>query len=131
MLDDQPPSRDEAHGSAGSPGRECRARRALVEIVGVLYEGRMDGGNATMCRSPRAHEEVSTNITTFARGAETRQESEGPVPGRIGAFICALLLTVGHLVTGFVSVTAHIASPAGPWDTESVAHSGWPTDGIR
>ncbi|MEU3978734.1 hypothetical protein AB0F77_01270 [Streptomyces sp. NPDC026672] len=42
----------------------------LIEIAGVLYEGRMDGENATMCRSPRAHEDVSTNVTNFARFAQ-------------------------------------------------------------
>ncbi|MGW8950089.1 hypothetical protein [Streptomyces sp. NPDC055709] len=60
-----------------------------------------------------------------ASRTETGRESEGPVPGRIGTVICASLLIVGHLVTGFVSVTAYMASPAGPWDTESVAHSGF------
>ncbi|AWI30661.1 hypothetical protein [Streptomyces tirandamycinicus] len=36
-----------------------------------------------------------------------------------------MLLIAGHLVTGFVTVTAYMVSPAGPWDTESVAHSGF------
>lgn len=36
-----------------------------------------------------------------------------------------MLLIAGHLVTGFVTVTAYMVSPAGPWDTEAVAHSGF------
>ncbi|ROP48036.1 hypothetical protein [Streptomyces sp. PanSC9] len=39
----------------------------LLEIAGVLYEGRMDGENATMCRAPRAHPDVASNAETFAR----------------------------------------------------------------
>ncbi|MFI9341441.1 hypothetical protein ACIG0D_09260 [Streptomyces sp. NPDC052773] len=42
----------------------------LVEIAGVLYEGRMDGENATMCRAPRSHPDVSSNVETFARYAK-------------------------------------------------------------
>ncbi|MER6433645.1 hypothetical protein ABT272_38870 [Streptomyces sp900105245] len=42
----------------------------LLEIAGVLYEGRMDGENATMCRAPRAHPGVASNAETFARFAQ-------------------------------------------------------------
>jgi hypothetical protein len=39
----------------------------LVEIAGLLYEGRMDGENATICRVPRSHPEVASQVTAFAR----------------------------------------------------------------
>jgi hypothetical protein len=42
----------------------------LIEIAGVLYEGRMDGENATMCRVPRSHPDVASNVETFARFAQ-------------------------------------------------------------
>ncbi|WP_372350382.1 hypothetical protein [Streptomyces sp. KL116D] len=42
----------------------------LLEIAGVLYEGRMDGENATQARAPRAHPDVSAHVTTFARFAQ-------------------------------------------------------------
>ncbi|NKY13258.1 hypothetical protein HGA06_03455 [Streptomyces somaliensis DSM 40738] len=42
----------------------------LLEIAGVLYEGRMDGENATTCRVPRSHHEVSAQLVTFARHAQ-------------------------------------------------------------
>lgn len=42
----------------------------LLEIAGVLYEGRMDGENATMCRVPRSHPDVASNVETFARYAK-------------------------------------------------------------
>ncbi|MFE8012427.1 hypothetical protein ACFU3O_06750 [Streptomyces antibioticus] len=42
----------------------------LIEIAGVLYEGRMDGENATMCRVPRSHSDVASNVETFARYAK-------------------------------------------------------------
>ena len=43
---------------------------ALIEIAGVLYEGRMDGENATMCRVPRSHPDVAAMVDTFARYAQ-------------------------------------------------------------
>ncbi|MFJ4686754.1 hypothetical protein ACIQNG_13325 [Streptomyces sp. NPDC091377] len=42
----------------------------LIEIAGVLYEGRMDGENATMCRVPRSHPDVASVVDTFARFAQ-------------------------------------------------------------
>lgn len=42
----------------------------LMEVAGLLYEGRMDGENATMCRAPRAHVDVASNVDTFARFAK-------------------------------------------------------------
>ncbi|MEU1460208.1 hypothetical protein ABZ467_05880 [Streptomyces sp. NPDC005727] len=42
----------------------------LLEIAGVLYEGRMDGENATTCRAPRAHPELAASVETFARYAK-------------------------------------------------------------
>lgn len=46
----------------------------LLEIAGVLYEGRMDGENATMCRAPRAHPDVASNAETFARFAQDQYD---------------------------------------------------------
>ncbi|WP_405668329.1 hypothetical protein OG379_39515 [Streptomyces sp. NBC_01166] len=42
----------------------------LLEIAGVLYEGRMDGENATMARAPRSHPDVAASVETFARHAK-------------------------------------------------------------
>ncbi|MFJ2597432.1 hypothetical protein [Streptomyces erythrochromogenes] len=42
----------------------------LMEIAGLLYEGRMDGENATTCRAPRAHTDVASNVEVFARFAQ-------------------------------------------------------------
>lgn len=42
----------------------------LLEIAGLLYEGRMDGENATMCRAPRSHPDIASNVDTFARFAK-------------------------------------------------------------
>ncbi|MFJ2751207.1 hypothetical protein [Streptomyces sp. NPDC087297] len=42
----------------------------LMEIAGLLYEGRMDGENATVCRAPRAHADVASNVEVFARFAQ-------------------------------------------------------------
>ncbi|MFB7179431.1 hypothetical protein ACFCYI_17185 [Streptomyces sp. NPDC056257] len=37
--------------------------------------------------------------------------------------MCATFLTVGNLATGYLLLLAYAAEPAGPWDSESVAHS--------
>ncbi|MFJ9547765.1 hypothetical protein [Streptomyces erythrochromogenes] len=40
-----------------------------------------------------------------------------------GAAVCTVLLTLGDLATGYFLLLAYAAEPAGPWDSESVAHS--------
>ncbi|MER7735418.1 hypothetical protein ABTX80_31460 [Streptomyces erythrochromogenes] len=42
----------------------------LMEVAGLLYEGRMDGENATTCRAPRAHADVASTVEVFARFAQ-------------------------------------------------------------
>ncbi|MGN5633899.1 hypothetical protein [Streptomyces sp. AC154] len=39
----------------------------LVELAGLLYEGRPDGELAVMARVPRTHHEVSEALESFAR----------------------------------------------------------------
>ncbi|WP_455361615.1 hypothetical protein [Streptomyces sp. SYSU K21746] len=46
----------------------------LMEIAGLLYEGRMDGENATMCRAPRAHVDVAANVGILARFAKNQYD---------------------------------------------------------
>ncbi|MFF3621329.1 hypothetical protein [Streptomyces sp. NPDC002467] len=61
---------------AGGAGFSINARSVngsshlLLEIAGLLYEGRMDGENATQCRVPRAHGDVAASVDTFARFAK-------------------------------------------------------------
>ncbi|MEU2450738.1 hypothetical protein ABZ605_11825 [Streptomyces sp. NPDC012765] len=43
----------------------------------------------------------------------------------IGAAVCAVVLTVGSVATGYFLLLAYAAEPAGPWDSESVAHSNF------
>ncbi|WP_030729326.1 hypothetical protein [Streptomyces sp. NRRL S-237] len=45
----------------------------------------------------------------------------------IGAAVCAVVLTMGSLATGYLLLLAYAAEPAGPWDSESVAHSNFAT----
>ena len=45
--------------------------------------------------------------------------------GRIVPVICALVLTSGHLVAAYFTLLAYMADPAGPWDSETVAHSNF------
>ncbi|MCX4633171.1 hypothetical protein [Streptomyces sp. NBC_01443] len=46
----------------------------LMELAGLLYEGRMDGENATVCRVPRAHPAVASTVETFARFAQDQYD---------------------------------------------------------
>ena len=44
---------------------------------------------------------------------------------RITSALCALVLTLGHLVTAYLTLLAYAATPAGPWDSETAAHSNF------
>ncbi|MGW9069162.1 hypothetical protein ACWGQT_06915 [Streptomyces yangpuensis] len=44
---------------------------------------------------------------------------------QIGAAVCAILLPLGNLATGYHLLLAYAAEPAGSWDSESVAHSNF------
>lgn len=65
-------------GGSGGPGDQVRVNadsidgssHLLIEIAGVLYEGRMDGENATMGRAPRSHPDVADAVDAFARHAK-------------------------------------------------------------
>ncbi|WP_374771823.1 hypothetical protein OG756_40790 [Streptomyces sp. NBC_01310] len=54
----------------------------------------------------------------------TRQRPGGASP-RVGAAVCTLFLTLGNLAASYFLLLAHAAEPAGPWDSETVAHSGF------
>ncbi|MFJ3145143.1 hypothetical protein ACIPJM_22165 [Streptomyces halstedii] len=65
-------------GGSGGPGDQIRVNadsidgssHLLIEIAGVLYEGRMDGENATTGRAPRSHPDVADAVDSFARHAK-------------------------------------------------------------
>ncbi|MFE7095878.1 hypothetical protein [Streptomyces erythrochromogenes] len=56
---------------------------------------------------------------------ETRTMTQQPrsASHQIGAAVCTLFLTLGNLATGYLLLLAYAAEPAGPWDSESIAHS--------
>ncbi|MFD9520914.1 hypothetical protein [Streptomyces sp. NPDC059979] len=56
--------------------------------------------------------------------AVTRQRPEG-ASHRVGAAVCTLFPTLGNLATSYLLLLAYAAEPAGPWDSETVAHSGF------
>ncbi|WP_329020241.1 hypothetical protein [Streptomyces sp. NBC_00690] len=70
------PAEGRSSGGASGDGYLANAEsidgssHLLMEIAGLLYEGRMDGENGTMCRAPRAHTDVASNVDTFARFAK-------------------------------------------------------------
>ncbi|WP_404962453.1 hypothetical protein [Streptomyces sp. 147326] len=53
-----------------------------------------------------------------------RRLEHAHAPHRIGAVLCAVLLVPGNLATAYLLLLAYAAEPAGPWDSETAAHSG-------
>ncbi|MGW2560381.1 hypothetical protein ACWCXB_14265 [Streptomyces sp. NPDC001514] len=42
-----------------------------------------------------------------------------------GSAVCAVVLALGHLVTGYVVLTAYMVEPDGPWDRQAVTNSSF------
>lgn len=47
---------------------------ALIELSGLLYEGRPDGDLCTMARAPRSHPDVASKVDRFARFADDQYQ---------------------------------------------------------
>ncbi|MFB7051593.1 hypothetical protein [Streptomyces vinaceus] len=59
---------------------------------------------------------------------ETRNPArQGPAgeARRTGAVVCALVLILANAVLGYLTLLAYAVRPAGPWDSEAIAHSGF------
>ncbi len=98
----------EGGGSSGGPGARGDgfsvnadsvdgSSHLLIEIAGVLYEGRMDGENATMCRVPRSHSDVASNVETFARYAKDQYDDA----------VVLLAALAGHLKSANTTYTKY------------------------
>ncbi|GGR35798.1 hypothetical protein GCM10010497_43260 [Streptomyces cinereoruber] len=78
MQLNQAPTGGDRPGSLTGPGDGYSVNAAsldgsshlLMEIAGLLYEGRMDGENATQARMPRAHADVAAQVDMLARFAK-------------------------------------------------------------
>lgn len=55
----------------------------------------------------------------------TRAAGPTPPAGRVGSAVCASVLVVAQLITVYLLLLAYAAEPAGPWDKETVSHSGF------
>ncbi|MFD7258383.1 hypothetical protein [Streptomyces sp. NPDC059874] len=53
----------------------------------------------------------------------TNPARPGGGPRLVGTVVCTLLLALGNLVTGYLVFLAYAVGPAGPWDTEGLAHA--------
>ncbi|MFS0698111.1 hypothetical protein [Streptomyces nitrosporeus] len=42
---------------------------------------------------------------------------------RLGTGVCALILTLGALVTAYTALTAYMVEPDGPWDHQAVTNA--------
>ncbi|MFE4692075.1 hypothetical protein ACFRH6_18725 [Streptomyces sp. NPDC056749] len=47
---------------------------SLIELSGLLYEGRPDGDLCTMARAPRSHPDVAAKVDRFARFADDQYQ---------------------------------------------------------
>lgn len=59
---------------------------------------------------------------------ETKNQTEqrpSPAASRTGTVVCSLVLTMGNLVTAYLELLAYAVEPAGPWDSEAIAHSNF------
>ena len=52
-------------------------------------------------------------------------QADRPPRTRTAPALCALVLTLGHLATAYMTLLAYAANPAGPWDSETAAHSNF------
>lgn len=43
----------------------------------------------------------------------------------VGTGVCAVVLALATLVTGYVVLTAYVVEPDGPWDEQAVTNSGF------
>jgi len=66
-------------------------------------------------------------VTSPVRPPTPHADVRAPRPPRtrIASAFCALVLTLGHLVTAYMALLTYAADPAGPWDSETVAHSNF------
>ncbi|MEV0495889.1 hypothetical protein [Streptomyces atratus] len=69
-------------GGQGGKGDELRVNHdslngnsnSLIELSGLLYEGRPDGDLCTMARAPRSHPDVAAKVDRFARFADDQYQ---------------------------------------------------------
>ncbi|MFJ3514051.1 MULTISPECIES: hypothetical protein [unclassified Streptomyces] len=59
-----------------------------------------------------------------ARNPACQRPVGGAASHGMGTVVCVLVLAVGNLASGYLVLLAHAAQPRGPWDSETVAHSG-------
>jgi hypothetical protein len=56
--------------------------------------------------------------------ADVRESRQPRSSSRVGTAVCALVLALGTLATGYVVLTAYMVEPDGPWDKQAVTNSG-------
>ncbi|WP_128980553.1 hypothetical protein [Streptomyces roseicoloratus] len=61
---------------------------------------------------------------TAGSTTDVRESRQSRSAGRIGTAVCSVVLVLGHLVTGYVALTAFMVEPDGPWDRQAVANAG-------
>lgn len=55
--------------------------------------------------------------------AGVRERRQPRSSSRVGTAVCALVLALAMLVTGYVVLTACMVEPDGPWDKQAVTNS--------
>ncbi|MFC4468063.1 hypothetical protein ACFPH6_26605 [Streptomyces xiangluensis] len=55
--------------------------------------------------------------------ADVRESRQPRSSSWVGTAVCAVVLALGTLVTGYVVLTAYMIEPDGPWDRQAVTNS--------
>jgi hypothetical protein len=57
--------------------------------------------------------------------ADVRESRQPRSFAWVGTVVCAVILALGTLVTGYLVLIAYVVEPDGPWDKQAVTNSGF------
>jgi hypothetical protein len=75
----------------------------LIEIAGLLYDGRLDGDIGTMARAPRSHADVGAKVVRFAKFADDQYQD-------LVLLLTALSTKLKATGTAYVQVDGNVQS---------------------
>ncbi|MER6011870.1 hypothetical protein [Streptomyces bluensis] len=89
-------------GYRAAPDSIDGSAHLLLEIAGLLEQGRLDGDAGTMARAPRSHQDVSEAVHDFARFAA----DQGTDLAALLTALSTLLKSTGNAYTSTEAATA-------------------------
>ncbi|MGA5639157.1 hypothetical protein ACPCTN_10495 [Streptomyces cinereoruber] len=104
------PSESGGSGTGGQAGDGFRLRHQsldgsshlLIELAGLLYQGRPDGELCTTARAPRSHSTVAEKVDRFARFADDQYQD-------LTSLLAALSTRLRDAKSNYVSYDGEIA----------------------